>query len=130
MKKNEIIEKINIACNILDSLRADLINESAPTGKKKKKQKKVSEEITKPLAEMGELNRELTVKQIVERYQEQPQDDDHIQSVCNIVSKKGITTEQLEGCLDRIREHATKHEVQDIRKFTYKCLHNMNKEKE
>ena len=37
MNTERVIEKINTACNILDSLRAELINDSkAPKGKKEK----------------------------------------------------------------------------------------------
>lgn len=127
MDETRLLEKINKACNILDSLRAEIINGSKPARKGKKNKKTVSEEITKPLEEMGELNRELTVKQCLERYGQPTDDDDHIQSVCNIVVKNGITLDQLEGALIRIKEQADHDKVKDIKTYTYGTLHRINR---
>lgn len=67
-ERERIIEVLNKVLNPLDKLRSDLINEGRAQSKaeKKKDKKKLAEEISKPLADMGELNRELTVKQSLE----------------------------------------------------------------
>ena len=127
MEQNDIIEQINTACNILDNLRARLINESRST--KKKKTKKITEEITKPLTDMGELNQGLTIKQCLERYG-QPTDDEHIQSINNIINKNGISLEQLDSCLERVKYANDKAPKNDIKKYTYSCLHKINSTKE
>lgn len=125
MEKEQLINRLNEIYNKVDRLIADLINEDTPK-KEKKRQKKVSEEIHKPLAEMGELNRELTVTQILERHPEQPKDDSHIQSVINCVRMHNATAEQLEDALDRIKQQNDKGKVNDIRTYTYKTLHKIN----
>lgn len=127
MEKEILLNRLNEIYNKVDRLIVDLINEDQPKKKRKKKQKKVSEEIRKPLADMGELNRELTVTQILERHPEQPKDDDHIQSVINCVNMHNITAEQLEDALDRVKEYQETKGINDIKRFTYRCLHNMNK---
>ena len=111
--------------NTVDRLIADIVSEDAPK-KGKKRQKKVSEEIRKPLTEMGELNQELTVKQILAQHPEQPQNDSHIQSVINCVRMHNATAEQLEDALDRIKQQNDKGKVNDIRTYTYKTLHKIN----
>lgn len=123
---NKIYSDQEKLLNAVDRLIADIVNEDAPK-KKKKTRKKVSEEISKPLADMGELNRELTVTQILERHPEQPKDDDHIQSVVKCVNMHNITAEQLEDALDRVKRYQETKGIDDIRRFTYRCLHNMNK---
>ena len=126
MEKEILLNRLNEIYNKVDRLIVDLINEDQPKKKGKKKQKKVSEEIRKPLAEMGELNRELTVTQILERHTEQPKDDSHIQSVINCVRMHNATAEQLEDALDRIKQQNDKGKVNDIRTYTYKTLHKIN----
>lgn len=126
MEKEILLNRLNEIYNKVDRLIVDLINEDQPKKKGKKKQKKVSEEISKPLADMGELNRELTITQILERHPEQPQDDNHIQSVINCVRMHNATAEQLEDALDRIKQQNDKGKVNDIRTYTYKTLHKIN----
>lgn len=126
MEKEILLNRLNEIYNKVDRLIVDLINEDQPKKKGKKKQKKVSEEISKPLADMGELNRELTITQILERHPEQPQDDNHIQSVINCVRMHNTTAEQLEDALDRIKQQNDKGKVNDIRTYTYKTLHKIN----
>lgn len=127
MNTERVIEKLNTACNILDSLRAEIINETkAPKTKKKKSDaEKVTDAlngITKELSEMGELNRELTIKQTLEKYG-QPTDDDHIESIVKIVSDNGITLKQLDSCLERVKTANDKDPKNDIKKYTYSCLY-------
>ena len=127
MNTDRVIEKLNTACNILDSLRAEIINETkAPKAKKKKGDaEKVTDAlngITKELSEMGELNRELTIKQTLEKYG-QPTDDDHIESIVRIVNDNGITLKQLDSCLERVKIANDKDPKNDIKKYTYSCLY-------
>ena len=129
MDKDRLLEKINTACNILDSVRAELINEDRKTKKGNKKAKGIAktlaEEIKKPLEEMSELNKGLTVKQCLEKYG-QPTDDDHIESIKRIVSNNDITPEQLDSCLERVKYANDKDPKNDIRKYTYSCLYKVN----
>ena len=130
MNTERVIEKVNQACNILDSLRAELINDSkAPKSKKNKTAEKVTDAlngITKDLAEMGELNRELTIKQLLEKYG-QPADDEHIESINKIVTDNGITLKQLDSCLERVKYANDKEPKNDIKKYTYSCLYKESK---
>ena len=131
-EREYIIEVLNKALNPLDKLRADLINEGKAEKKAgKKKSKKtvtaITEEITKPLAEMGELNRELTIKQSLERYG-QPTDSDHVTSVLKIVDDYGITLMQLECCLERVKYANDKDPKNDLKKYTYSCLYKIKKD--
>ena len=131
MNTERVIEKINTACNILDSLRAELINDSkAPKGKKEKQPaEKVADAlkgITKELADMGELNKELTIKQILEKYG-QPTEDDHIESINRIVTDNGITLKELDSCLERVKYANDKDPKNDIKKYTYSCLYKIKK---
>lgn len=127
-ERERIIEVLNKVLNPLDKLRSDLINEGRAQSKaeKKKDTKKLAEEISKPLADMGELNRELTVKQSLERYG-QPTDDDHIASVLKIVDNNGITLEELESCLERVKYANDKDPKNDLKKYTYSCLYKLVK---
>lgn len=126
---NDIREKLNIAGNIIDGVLVQLAKAEKKTTGGKKSKKKVSEEIKKTFAEMGELNQELTVTQCLERY-EQPTDDDHVNSVLNIMRRNNIEVDQLEGVLERIQAQAKKNGVEDIKKYTYACLHKVNQTKE
>ena len=127
MDKERLLDRINTAANILDGIRAELINEDSQPKKSKAKglAKKLTEEITKPLEEMSALNQELTVKQCLERYG-QPTDDEHVESVNRIVSSNGITLEQLDSCLERVKYANDKDPKNDIRKYTYSCLYKVN----
>ena len=126
MEENSILEKLNTALNILESARLEVIKAETKEKKtSKKKTKKLSEEISKPLNEMGELNRELTVKQCLERYG-QPTDDEHVESVNRIITGNGITLEQLDSCLERVKYANDKDPKNDIRKYTYSCLYKVN----
>lgn len=122
-ERERIIEILNKVLNPLDKLRSDLINEGRAQGKtgKKKKTKKLAEDVSKPLEEMSEL----TVKQCLEKYG-QPTDDDHVESVKRIVSNNDITAEQLDSCLERVKYANDKDPKNDIRKYTYSCLYKMN----
>ena len=126
MNTDRIIEKLNAACNILDSLRAEIINETkAPKGKKKtEKVKDTINEITKELSDMGELNRELTIKQVLEKY-DQPTDDEHIANINRIVEKTGITLKELDSCIERVKTANDKEPKNDIYKYTYSCLYKI-----
>lgn len=126
MEENSILEKLNTALNILESARLEVIKAETKEKKtSKKKTKKLSEEISKPLNEMGELNRELTVKQCLERYG-QPTDDEHVESVNRIITGNGITLEQLDSCLERVKYANDKDPKNDIKKYTYSCLYKVN----
>ena len=129
LEREQIIETLNKALNTLDKLRSDLINEGRKEEKATKKKRttgKITEEVTKPLEEMGDLNRELTIKQCLERYG-QPTDDDHIASVKKIVDGNGITLEQLDSCLERVKYANDKDPKNDIKKYTYSCLYKVGR---
>ena len=124
MENEKLLEKINTACNILDSLRAELINEDRGIKKAGKKKK---EDVTKTLAEEGELEQEFLIKQTLEQYS-QPTDDEHVENVSKIIKSNNITLEQLARCLQRVNTANAKTPIRDIKKYTYGSLHAINRQ--
>jgi len=123
METDRVIEKLNTALNILDSLRAEIIKDSSQEQKRAKSKKTDPvKEITKELADMGELNQQITIKQILEKYS-QPADDEHIESIQKIINSKGLTLKQLDGCIERVKYANDKDPKNDIKKYTYSCLY-------
>ena len=63
MDNERLLEKINTACNILDSVRAEILNEGRKTKKRSKKNQgeqndAATDPVTKEFNEMGQLNQE------------------------------------------------------------------------
>ena len=130
METEKLLERINRICNEADRLRADIMNESKPQKKHRKKdqiqQNDTTDAAIKEFADMGELNQTLTVKQLLEQYG-QPSDTEHVESVHKIVTSNGITRQQLEDCLQRIQTANDKEPKNSIQKYTYSCLHKINR---
>lgn len=64
--------------------------------------------------------------QLSEQY-EPTSSSEHVGSVHSIVDAKGIARQQLEECLQQIRATNGKEPKNDIRKYTYSCLHKVNR---
>jgi len=126
MEHEQMIDKINTALNILEGVRLALLKEQKPEKKKKPAADPVKDS-KKDLADMGELNRQLTIKQILEKYG-QPADDDHVESIYKIVNKNGITIKELDSCIERVKTANDKEPKNDIKKYTYSCLYKEGKE--
>lgn len=122
METEKVLEKLNTALNILDSLRAEIIKEDSKEKKARKKTADPVKEVTKPLKDMGDLNQQLTIKQTLEKYS-MPTDEEHIESIQNIVTSNGISLEKLDSCLERVKYANDKDPKNDIRKYTYSCLY-------
>ena len=120
METERVLEKLNTALNILDGLRAEIIR--ADSKQKKEKKADPVKEVTKPLNEMGDLNQQITIKQILEKYG-QPTDDEHIESVQRIINSNNITLEKLDSCIERVKYANDKDPKNDIKKYTYSCLY-------
>ena len=125
METDRVIEKLNTALNILDSLRLEIMKED--TKQKKTKKADPVKEVTKPLNEMGELNQQITIKQILEKY-DQPADDGHIESIQKIINSNGISLEKLDSCIERVKYANDKEPKNDIKKYTYSCLYKEGKQ--
>lgn len=113
----EDLNRVNNALNSLEALRVRILEDL--NGKPKKKE---APEISKPLNETGELNRELIVKQTLAVFG-QPTDEEHIKAVAKIVNTYNASLEQLSACLGKIQEYGKAHEINDLRRYTYGCLH-------
>jgi len=108
------LDKINTALNCLEAVRVRILEDL--NGKKK------TAPPVKPLKEMGELNKELTVKQCLENFG-QPTDDEHVKAIVKIVNSYGLTLDQLGSCLYTIQEYGKNHEINDLKRYTYGSLH-------
>ena len=111
------LDKINTALNCLEAVRSRILEDL-----KGSKTRAKAPEISKPLNEMGELNREITVKQCLGVYG-QPTDDEHVKAVVKIVNTYNASMEQLNGCLGKIQEYSRDHEINDLKRYTYGSLH-------
>lgn len=111
------LEKINTALNCLEAVRVRILEDLNSKNKNKK-----APEISKPLNQTGELNRELIIKQCLELY-DQPTDDEHVKAVAKIVNTYNASMEQLNGCLGKIQEYSRDHEINDLKRYTYGSLH-------
>lgn len=116
MENDRLIEKINTALNILEGVRAEIIKAD---GKEKKKARKNSQVESDP-------QQQKEIKRVLEKYG-QPTDEEHIASVQKIVSTNDITLEQLDACLERVKYANDKDPKNNIKAYTYSCLHKINK---
>lgn len=127
MENDRLIEKVNTALNILESVRAELLK--GDKGGKKAKKNTASDPLKdteKGLNEMGDLNQQITIKRTLEKYG-QPTDDDHIASVQKIINSNGLTLEQLDSCLERVKYANDKEPKNNIKAYTYSCLYKVAK---
>ena len=122
MNNERMLEKMNTALNILDSVRLELIKEDTETTKKKKE--KVKKADAEKLKETGELAREYNIKKVLEKYH-QPTDDEHVESICKIVENNNISKEQLDACIERVFKANIKEPKKNIKKYTYSCLYKI-----
>ena len=127
METSEILEKINTCANILDKLRADLINQERNTKQTQKKTKAKGKEAAKILEDMNSLNQTLTVKASLEKFS-LPTDQEFTEDVSKFVVEKGMSLQKLEGILERVKYANDKSPKNDIKKYVFSCLHNSFKD--
>ena len=127
METSEILEKINTCANILDKLRADLINQERNTKRTQKKTKAKGEEAAQILEDMNSLNQTLTVRASLEKFS-LPTDQDFTEDVSKFVVEKGMTLQKLESVLERVKYANDKSPKNDIKKYVFSCLHNSFKD--
>lgn len=128
MENDRIIEKINTALNILEGVRTEILKADSQERKKAKKSKGADplKEVEKPLEVMSDLNQQLTIKQTLEKYG-QPSDGEYVESIQKIITGNAITLEQLDACLDRVKWANDKEPKNNIKAYTFSCLHKINK---
>ena len=150
MEKAKIIEQLNKAENIIDKLRADLLNEDNDSKKKKKKSNSITTKelaslvdldgtLKEPIAdevqkkdfkELNSINQQLEVKRLLERYSCFNELEDKslfIDDLIKIISNNNISVEQLDATLERVKYANDKQPKADIKKYTYSCLYNINR---
>lgn len=120
MEKQEIIKVIEKSVNELDALRVKLLNEDLPYTKKKKTSKK---EIVK-----DELEQEtLTIIKNALVLNNLPNDNDFIEDIYKVCYRNNIYKDTLEEVLKAVRKADDKSPKNDIKKYIFTCLYNVNK---
>ena len=145
MEKERIIEQLNKAENIIDKLRADLLNEEIKTKKSNSKTlKELAKECTlddtneveekptakKPFRDLNELNKQLEIKHLLQKYScfnEVANEREFLEDIEKIIERNSISLDKLDGVLERIKYANDKNTIRDIKNYTYSCLHKMSK---
>lgn len=146
MEKDELIERINKATNILDKLRADLINEDREkkkSCKKTYKTKDLAKECDiefktdleeqpqqKDFKDLNTLNKEIEIKHLLGRYScfaECEKDTEFIEDLLKILDLNNINLKELDSALERIKYANDKQPKNDIKKYTFSCLYNIKR---
>lgn len=146
MENEKIIEKLNTAANILDSLRNSLLKEEKKSNKSKtsKTLKDLAADIkdldvgtteeptTKKPKDISDLNKQLQIKHLLQKYScfnEVANEREFLEDIAKIIVNNDISFESLDSALERIKYANDKQHKEDIKKYTYSCLYNINKNK-
>lgn len=121
MEKQEVIKVLQKNVNELDRLLTKLLNEDLE--KKRKSKKEVRQESLLDEAEQETLKgiKELLVINNL------PSNDEFLKDVYKICYRNNIYKEQLEEVLRAVKRANDKSPKDDIKKYVFTCLYNVNK---
>lgn len=123
MEKQEIIKTLQKNVNDLDKLLTKLLNEDL---EEKRKVKAIAETKQESILDVAE---EETLKSIKELLviNDLPSNDEFLKDVYKICYKNNIYKQKLEEVLTAVKKANDKSPKDDIKKYVFTCLYNVNK---